>query len=84
MTKNEIKSLAQEAIDEHRFFANDVWELRLRDWKKYGKDRTYMDAVRYKASGAISKTIKLGYIDNASGEYVVNRNEFDVIEQYIH
>ena len=84
MTKSEIKSLAQEAISTHRFFSNDVWELRLRDWKKYGKDRTYMDAVRYKPSGAISKTIKLGFFDNANGEYIVGRNEFDVVEQYIH
>lgn len=84
MTKNEIKNLAQEAIRTHKFFANDVWELRARDWKKYGKDRTYMDAVRYKPSGAISKTIKLGFVDNNSGEYIVNRNEFDVVEQYIH
>lgn len=84
MTKNEIKNLAQKAINEHRLFAHDAWELRTHDWKKYGKDRTYMDAVRYKPSGAISKTIKLGFVDNASGEYVVNRNEFDVVEQYIH
>lgn len=84
MTKDEIKNLAQEAIDTDRIFANDVWELRLRDWKKYGKDRTYMDAVRYKPSGAISKTIKLGFFDNLNGEYIVGRNEFDVIEQYIH
>lgn len=84
MTKDEIRNLAQEAISTHKFFANDVWELRARDWKKYGKDRTYMDAVRYKPSGAISKTIKLGFVDNNSGEYIVNRNEFDVVEQYIH
>jgi hypothetical protein len=55
-----------------------------KDWKRYGKDRTYINAVRYKLSGAVSKVIKLGYLDNQTGNYVVSRNEFDVVERYIH
>jgi hypothetical protein len=38
MTKDELIKQAQEAIDTHRVFANDVWELEAKDWKRYGKD----------------------------------------------
>lgn len=82
MTKDEIKSLAQTAIDTDRIFANDVCELEAKDWKKYGKDRTYFDAVRYKLSGKVSAVIKLGYYDNMSSEYIVTRGQFDVVERY--
>lgn len=83
MTKQEIQKLAQDAIDTDRVFAYDVWELKLHDWKKYGKDRTYVDAVRYTLMGKVSHVIKMGYLDNISGEYVASRREYDLIEGYI-
>lgn len=84
MTKDEITKLAQEAIDTDSIFSNDAWELEAKDWKRYDKDRTYIDAVRYKLSGGVSKVIKLGYLDNKTGKYVVAHGSYDVVERYIH
>ena len=83
MTKDEIRNLAQEAIDTDIVFAHDAWELEEKDWKRYGKDRTYFDAVRHKLSGKVSAVIKLGYYDNVSGEYKALRGQYDLIEGYI-
>ena len=45
-------------------------EMQCNRWTKYGKDRTYINAIARNAYGIIVKTYKVGYIDNIDGEFV--------------
>lgn len=40
------------------------------DWVKYGKNRTYVSTRIYTNAWSMKREIKLGYIDNMSGELV--------------
>lgn len=46
----------------------DRFEMRCSEWKKYGKDRTYIDAVAIQ-NGDIAKVYKIGYIDNMTDTF---------------
>ena len=57
------------------YFTNHGYdEIRMstNHWCKYGKDRTYIDAVAYD-NGRVVKTYKVGYVDNMSDEFVCAR-----------
>ena len=40
------------------------------DWVKYGKHRTYVSTRIYTNAWSLKREIKLGYVDNLTGEYV--------------
>lgn len=40
------------------------------DWVKYGKNRTYVSTRIYTNAWNVKREIKLGYIDNMTGEMV--------------
>lgn len=40
------------------------------DWVKYGKNRTYVSTRIYTNAWNLKREIKLGYVDNLTGEYV--------------
>lgn len=46
----------------HRTSAND--------WMKYGKSRTYVSARIYTNAWNLKREIKIGYVDNMTGEFV--------------
>ena len=55
------------------YFTNHAYasmEMQCNRWTKYGKDRTYINAIARNAYGIIVKTYKVGYIDNIDGEFV--------------
>lgn len=40
------------------------------EWIKYGKNRTYVSTRIYTNAWNLKREIKMGYIDNMTGEYV--------------
>lgn len=46
----------------------DRFEMRCSEWKKYGKDRTYIDAVAIQ-DGTVVKVYKVGYVDNLTDTF---------------
>lgn len=40
------------------------------DWVKYGKNRTYVSARIYTNAWSLKREIKMGYVDNLTGEFV--------------
>lgn len=40
------------------------------DWVKHGKNRTYVSTRIYTNAWNLKREIKLGYVDNLTGEYV--------------
>ena len=47
------------------------WNYRVsvRDWAKYGKNRTYVTTRIYTNAWSLKREIEFGYIDNLTGEY---------------
>ena len=47
------------------------WNYRVsvRDWVKYGKNRTYVTTRIYTNAWSLKREIEFGYIDNLTGEY---------------
>lgn len=39
------------------------------DWAKYGKSRTYISTRIYTNAWNLKREIKIGYVDNMTGEY---------------
>lgn len=40
------------------------------DWIKYGKNRTYVAARIYTNAWRLKKEVKIGYVDNMTGDFV--------------
>ncbi len=81
ITRDELIELANDRINNSRFFnLGVVFELSVKDWKKGDKDRTYIDALRYTGMGRLAEQRKCGYYDNNTGKYVVNRRDFNLVE----
>lgn len=52
--------------------ANIDWNtnVRVNDWVKYGKSRTYIEVAVYTNAWNRKHTEKIGYVDNMTGEFV--------------
>lgn len=52
--------------------ANIDWntKVRVNDWAKYGKNRTYVEVAVYTSAWNRKRTEKIGYVDNLTGEFV--------------
>lgn len=48
------------------------WNYRVcaNDWVKYGKNRTYVSTRIYTNAWNCKREIKMGYVDNLTGEFV--------------
>lgn len=61
------------AINTAETVAADIdWntKVRVNDWNKAGKSRTYIDVAVYTGAWARKRTEKIGYVDNMTGEFV--------------
>lgn len=45
-------------------------KVSVSDWKKYGKNRTYISVRVYTNAWNLKREVKLGYIDNMTGAYI--------------
>lgn len=45
-------------------------KVSINDWVKYGKNRTYISVRVYTNAWNLKREIKLGYVDNMTGEYI--------------
>ena len=45
-------------------------KVNVSDWKKYGKNRTYISVRVYTNAWNLKREIKLGYVDNMTGAYI--------------
>lgn len=45
-------------------------KVRVNDWVKYGKSRTYVEVAVYTNAWNRKRTEKIGYVDNMTGEFV--------------
>ena len=52
--------------------ANIDWntKVRVNDWAKYGKSRTYIEVAVYTNAWNRKRTEKIGYVDNMTGEFM--------------
>ena len=48
------------------------WNYRVsaNDWNKYGKSRTYIATRIYTNAWNLKREVKLGYVDNMTGEFI--------------
>lgn len=61
------------AINTAEQVASDIdWntKIRVNDWAKYGKSRTYIEVAVYTNAWNRKRTEKIGYVDNMTGEFV--------------
>lgn len=72
----EAKSLKEQLISRMEKLIEmdkaDGWnyEIGVRDWENYGKNRTYLSIFRARDNSRNNSKFDCGYIDNISGEYV--------------
>lgn len=45
-------------------------KVKVNDWMKYGKSRTYIEVAVYTNAWNRKRTEKIGYVDNMTGEFV--------------
>lgn len=45
-------------------------KVRVNDWNKAGKSRTYVEVAVYTNAWSRKRTEKIGYVDNMTGEFV--------------
>lgn len=45
-------------------------KVKVNDWIKYGKSRTYIEVAVYTNAWNRKRTEKIGYVDNMTGEFV--------------
>lgn len=45
-------------------------KVRVNDWNKAGKSRTYVEVAVYANAWSRKRTEKIGYVDNMTGEFV--------------
>lgn len=46
------------------------YTVKANDWIKYGKNRTYVSTRIYTNAWNLKREIKIGYVDNMTGEFV--------------
>lgn len=65
-------ALAKAMIEAETIGAESGWNYKVsaNDWAKYGKNRTYVSTRIYTNAWNLKREIKLGYIDNMTGEFV--------------
>ena len=65
-------SIEKAMMEAEEIGKNSGWNYKVfaNDWVKYGKNRTYIETRIYTNAWNCKKEIKLGYVDNLSGEYV--------------
>ena len=59
---NEAEAIGEESGWNYKVSANN--------WAKYGKNRTYVSTRIYTNAWNLKREIKLGYIDNMTGEFI--------------
>jgi hypothetical protein len=67
-----IKKLADEGTENLKYPNGDVdyyYRVYPKDWKNYGKGRTYITAYENRVGTGHSKHYDLGFIDNKTGDY---------------
>lgn len=45
------------------------YKVSANDWRKYGKNRTYVSTRIYTNAWHLKKEVKIGYVDNLTGEF---------------
>lgn len=65
-------SLAKAVNKAEKVAASIDWNTRVKvnDWMKYGKSRTYVEVAVYTNAWNCKRTEKIGYVDNMTGEFV--------------
>ena len=61
------------AVNKANEIAADIdWntQVKVNDWMKYGKSRTYVEVAVYTNAWNRKRTEKVGYVDNMTGEFV--------------
>jgi hypothetical protein len=82
MTREELLERAKKMAGGSDYFKLASVDVAVNDWKKGGRDRTYIDFRHYTGMGRLSKVYKCGYYDNATGEYVVRGGEYNIVEDW--
>ncbi len=76
MTKQEIiDRVSQIADNTTEWFKKDgkvdyYYDVVVKDWKNYGKDRTYINVYERRTGSRHSKLWECGYYDNIADKYV--------------
>ena len=65
-------ALAKVIIEAETIGEESGWNYKVssNDWAKYGKKRTYVSTRIYTNAWNLKREIKLGYIDNMTGEFI--------------
>lgn len=65
-------ALAKAMIEAETIGEESGWNYKVsaNDWAKYGKNRTYVSTRIYTNAWNLKREIKLGYIDNMTGEFI--------------
>lgn len=65
-------ALAKAVIEAETIGEESGWNYKVsaNDWAKYGKNRTYVSTRIYTNAWNLKREIKLGYIDNMTGEFI--------------
>ena len=65
-------ALAKAVIEAETIGKESGWNYKVsaNDWAKYGKNRTYVSTRIYTNAWNLKREIKLGYIDNMTGEFI--------------
>ena len=61
------------AVNKAEEIAADIdWntQVKVNDWIKYGKSRTYVEVAVYTNAWNRKRTEKIGYVDNMTGDFV--------------
>jgi hypothetical protein len=65
-------ALAKAMLEAETIGEESGWNYKVsaNDWAKYGKNRTYVTTRIYTNAWNLKREIKLGYIDNMTGEFI--------------
>ncbi len=65
-------ALAKAMLEAETIGEESGWNYNVsaNDWAKYGKSRTYVSTRIYTNAWNLKREIKLGYIDNMTGEFI--------------
>lgn len=74
--EDKIARLAEEKLS-YKYCGH--YKVVTNDWKKYGKDRTYIIVRFYTNAWNLKHEIKCGFIDNTTGEYVCSDSDTNVL-----
>ena len=51
------------------------YNVSVRDWKNYGKDRTYFNVYENRTHSTHCKVMDFGFFDNKNGEYHAGKHD---------